>query len=180
MTKPFLRTVFACLMMSALLAQPVLAFGLRTSESAAILPSGSRPVQIQYSGLENNGLTINPLLSQLSNIDAGTTKTVATAPPKSNETLVTGKVKKIIKRALLANRRNRTLAHHGSRTMLAVDDCDSCHQGCLAASLTCIAISIVTGCLPCGVICLAGQVACQVICNGTRACTQVAPVESAN
>lgn len=52
----------------------------------------------------------------------------------------------------------------------AGEDCDACHDQCLVASLTCIAISIATGCLPCGGICLAGQLACGTICNGTTAC----------
>jgi hypothetical protein len=49
-------------------------------------------------------------------------------------------------------------------------DCDACHDQCLVASLTCIALSIATGCLVCGPICVAGQLACQTICNGTSAC----------
>jgi len=56
----------------------------------------------------------------------------------------------------------------------AGEDCDACHDQCLVAGLTCIAISIATGCLPCGGICLAGQLACGLVCNGTTACKQVA------
>lgn len=61
-------------------------------------------------------------------------------------------------------------------SILLVDDCGACHDNCLATSLTCIAISAITGCLPCGAVCLAGQAACHIICNGTSACAQpVAP-----
>lgn len=58
------------------------------------------------------------------------------------------------------------------------EDCNACHLQCLAGSLTCIAASIVTGCLPCGGICLAGQLACGLICNGTTACKNAVAAES--
>ena len=67
--------------------------------------------------------------------------------------------------------------HHKSNARIVLDDCNACHTGCLVASLTCIAISIATGCLPCGVICLVGQAACEGVCNTTSACKAVVPEE---
>lgn len=61
------------------------------------------------------------------------------------------------------------------------DDCQICHDNCLASSLTCIAISAITSCAPCAVACLAGQAVCQYNCNKTTACKgTVATEESAN
>jgi hypothetical protein len=180
MTKSLPRTIFACLMISFLFAQPVLAFGLATSDSDAALTNLSRPFQTHYpSGIETNRLASATPLPQVSNGTEDNSERMTTQP-KSNETAVAGKnLKKNPRQVLSASRKNRTLAHHASRTCLVVNDCDACHQGCLAASLTCIAISIVTACLPCGVICLAGQAACEGICNTTSACNPV-PEQNAN
>lgn len=58
---------------------------------------------------------------------------------------------------------------------LSFDDCEVCHDQCLAASLTCIALAIATGCLICGPLCLAGQAACQYNCNQSSACQPKPP-----
>jgi hypothetical protein len=53
------------------------------------------------------------------------------------------------------------------------EDCDACHSQCLVSGLACIALSILTSCLPCGGVCLVYQAACQAICNRTTACKNV-------
>jgi hypothetical protein len=65
----------------------------------------------------------------------------------------------------------RQLSHHvhpGNQ-----EDCDACHSQCLISGLACIALSILTSCLPCGGVCLVYQAACQATCNRTTACKNV-------
>jgi ATP-dependent helicase YprA (DUF1998 family) len=50
------------------------------------------------------------------------------------------------------------------------EDCNACHDQCLLTSFACVAISIITACPPCGLVCLVYQAGCQTICNGTTAC----------
>jgi hypothetical protein len=70
---------------------------------------------------------------------------------------------------LKSGNRIRKLAHHPP-LLGASGDCDACHNQCLLTSAACIAISIITACPACGLVCLAYQAGCQVICNTTTAC----------
>src|ERR1051325_10122201 len=78
-----------------------------------------------------------------------------------------------------AKRDQQQFAHHAARPDDR-GDCDQCHNQCLIGSLACIAISAVTGCAPCGLICLGAQAACGASCNRTSACQAVAEAPITN
>lgn len=83
---------------------------------------------------------------------------------------VRSKVSKRSKKASLKSGNTvRKLAHH--RPLLDdAGDCNACHDQCLLASAACIALSIITACPACGLVCLVYQAGCQTICNDTTAC----------
>lgn len=66
--------------------------------------------------------------------------------------------------------KNASLVLAKATKAAAFDDCDVCHDNCLAGSLTCIAISAIAACAPCAGVCLAAQAVCHINCNRTRAC----------
>jgi hypothetical protein len=101
--------------------------------------------------------------------------TVSLKPKPSDNARTAKAAKKSFVRLSSTRRSNRRFAHHKLAMRAVPDDCDACHQTCLVGGLTCIAISITTGCLPCGVICVAGQVACQAVCNTTTSCLREIP-----
>lgn len=66
--------------------------------------------------------------------------------------------------------REKFLVKKPGKKSATLDDCQNCHDGCVTGSLTCIAISALSGCAPCALVCLAGQTACHVICNRGSSC----------
>jgi len=153
MTKSFPRAVSTALLICLCLSNGAIAFASGPNKASIAPP----PVQDLLTAPYNAGA------------DAGSTKVLLAE--KNDGELTVKTIKKQFRPA--TRRAQKVFAHHNLARLAVPDDCDACHQGCLAASLTCIAISVITGCLPCGVACLAGQVACQGICNTTRACNPV-------
>ena len=154
MNKSFLRRVSTALLICLCLSNGAIAFASGPNKASVSFPSTRDVVPARANAGADTAGTIKVLLAE-----------------KSDGRLAGTTVKNQSRHA--TRRGEKVLAHHSSARLAVPDDCDACHQGCLAASLTCIAISVITGCLPCGVACLAGQVACQSICNTTRACNPV-------
>ena len=149
MTKSFLRTVSTGLLICLCLSNGAIAFASGPNKTVVAFPPTQDLVPARANAGADTAGSIKVLLAEKSDGRLGDTT-----------------VKKQSRQAI--RRGQKVYAHHSSARLAVPDDCDACHQGCLAASLTCIAISVITGCLPCGVACLAGQVAWSLLSPHVR------------
>ena len=142
------------------------------ASTLSLTPLSSQP-KLTGPGLNNVNGSATPLTiaSEQPSTKSNNEKSEAVSAQKTIEKdSLRFQVSKSSKKAYLKSaNRFRKLAHH-SPLLGASDDCDACHNQCLIGSAARIAISILTACAPCGLVCLAAQAACQITCNGTTAC----------
>jgi hypothetical protein len=162
------QVIALCLVSCFVLCEPALVTAStlsQTSQSAELRSTNSKP-----NGVSGFGAPVN-ITSERASTKGNKHKSEAVSAQRTiKKDSLRSQVSKTSKKAYVkSGKRFRKLAHH--RALLGdAEDCDACHNQCLLTSAACIAISIITACPACGLVCLAYQLGCQTICNGTTAC----------
>ncbi len=145
---PFKRTLVAFLVLAFAGQSILIVASASTKASVNLSPSGSseRLILLTDSGIETRLLS---LVSQGTEQPGAKTENRNSKPSSG-----------LIRRHL-----NHAKFLSGPRVSTSPKRKAGCREDCLAESLACIAISILSGCAPCGLVCLAYEIYCVNQCH---------------